>query len=58
MGDTIRKLSGLAPRALALTHGPSYAGDCAAALRALADDYGQKGSPAKLEHELEFAPVR
>jgi flavorubredoxin len=38
-GDTIRKLAALTPRTLALMHGPSFAGDCAGALRALADDY-------------------
>jgi len=38
MGSTIRSLSELAPRTLALMHGPSFTGDCAAALRALADD--------------------
>ena len=42
MGDTIRKLSGLAPRTLALMHGPSYSGDGAAALRALAKDYDRR----------------
>jgi flavorubredoxin len=39
MGATIRQLAGLQPRTLALMHGPSFAGDGAAALRALADDY-------------------
>jgi flavorubredoxin len=39
MGATIRRLADLAPRRLALMHGPSFAGDGAAALRALADDY-------------------
>jgi flavorubredoxin len=39
MGSTIRSLAGLAPRTLALMHGPSHAGDGAAALRALADSY-------------------
>jgi flavorubredoxin len=38
MGATIRRLAGLSPRTLALMHGPSFAGDGAAALRALADD--------------------
>src|SRR5690242_5534828 len=37
MGPTIRSLAALAPRTLALMHGPSFAGDGAAALRALAD---------------------
>jgi flavorubredoxin len=39
MGATIRGLSKLAPRTLALMHGPSFTGDGAAALRALADEY-------------------
>jgi flavorubredoxin len=39
MGATIRKLADLSPRTLALMHGPSYAGDGAAALRVLADQY-------------------
>jgi flavorubredoxin len=38
-GSTIRKLAGLGPRTLALMHGPSFAGDGAAALNALAADY-------------------
>ncbi len=42
MGATIRRLAGLAPRTLALMHGPSYAGDGAAALHALADDYDRR----------------
>jgi flavorubredoxin len=44
MGATIRGLSDLAPGTLALMHGPSFTGDCAAALRALADDYDRRGS--------------
>ena len=39
MGTTIRKLAELAPRTLALMHGPSFTGDGAAALRALAASY-------------------
>jgi flavorubredoxin len=39
MGPTIRGLARLAPRTLALMHGPSFVGDGAAALHALADDY-------------------
>jgi flavorubredoxin len=39
MGTTIRALADLAPRTLAVMHGSSYAGDGAAALRALADEY-------------------
>ena len=44
MGTTIRGLARLAPRTLALMHGPSFAGDGAAALRALADDYDRRVS--------------
>jgi len=42
MGATVRGLSKLAPRTLALMHGPSFAGDGAAALCALADDYDRR----------------
>ena len=42
MGDNIRALAALAPRTLALMHGSSYAGDGAAALRALAEDYDRR----------------
>lgn len=42
MGSTIRSLSELAPRTLALMHGPSYSGNGAAALRALADSYDER----------------
>lgn len=42
MGATIRRLAGLKPRTLALMHGPSFAGDCAAALIALGDDYDRR----------------
>ncbi len=41
-GRTIRRLATLAPRMLALMHGPAFAGDGAAALRALADDYDRR----------------
>jgi hypothetical protein len=44
MGQTIRCLSLLAPRTLALMHGPSFTGDGAAALRDLADDYDRRVS--------------
>jgi len=44
MGATIRALAKLAPRTLALMHGPSFSGDGAAALRALADDYDRRVS--------------
>ena len=36
---TIRRLAELAPTTIAVMHGSSFAGDGAAALRALADDY-------------------
>jgi flavorubredoxin len=42
MGATIRRLGELAPRTLALMHGPSFNGDAATALGALADDYDRR----------------
>ena len=42
MGSTLRELAKLAPRTLALMHGPSFSGDGGAALRALADDYDRR----------------
>jgi flavorubredoxin len=42
MGATIRRLAELSPRTLALMHGPTFAGDGAAALRALADNYDHR----------------
>ena len=42
MGATIRRLAPLAPKTLALMHGPAFAGDCTAALEALADDYDRR----------------
>jgi flavorubredoxin len=39
---TLRRLAGLAPRTIALMHGPSFKGDGAAALNALADHYTGK----------------
>jgi flavorubredoxin len=42
MGATIRRLADLAPRTLALMHGPSFNGDAAAALHALGDDYDRR----------------
>jgi flavorubredoxin len=42
MGTTIRGLAKLAPRTLALMHGPSFQGDGGAALCALADDYDRR----------------
>jgi hypothetical protein len=44
MRATIRGLSNLAPRTLAIMHGPSFTGDGAGALRALADDYDRRVS--------------
>jgi len=42
MGATIRRLAALNPRTLALMHGPSFAGDGATALNALADEYDRR----------------
>ncbi len=42
MGKTIRELAKLRPGTLALMHGPSFTGDGAGALRALADDYDRR----------------
>ncbi len=39
---TLRRLATLAPRMLALMHGPAYTGDGATALNALADDYERR----------------
>ncbi len=39
---TVRKLADLAPRTLALMHGPSFAGDACGALRSLADWYDER----------------
>jgi flavorubredoxin len=41
-GPTIRRLAALAPRTLGIMHGASFAGDGAAALEALADDYDRR----------------
>jgi flavorubredoxin len=46
MGRQIRGLAGLSPRKLALMHGPSWEGDGAAALSALADFYDRRRHPA------------
>jgi len=48
MGATIRALAKVSPKTLALMHGPSFSGDGAAALRALADDYDRRIQAAKL----------
>jgi flavorubredoxin len=42
MGTNIRRLAALNPRRLALMHGPSFEGDCVAALNALATDYDRR----------------
>jgi flavorubredoxin len=42
MGERIRTLAQLEPRTLALMHGPSFNGDSAGALRALAEDYDRR----------------
>ncbi len=46
MGGVIHSLAGLAPKRLALMHGPSFAGDGAAALTALAEDYDRRARAA------------
>jgi flavorubredoxin len=48
MGTTIRKLAALSPKLLALMHGPSFAGDGATALRALAADYDRRAAARPL----------
>ena len=45
MGATIRALAKVSPRTLALMHGPSFSGDGAAALHALADEYDRRIQP-------------
>ncbi|MDX2204140.1 MAG: MBL fold metallo-hydrolase [Hyphomicrobiaceae bacterium] len=49
MGATLRSLARLEPRTLALMHGPSFSGDGAAALRALADAYNRRAPSPSLE---------
>jgi hypothetical protein len=49
MGATLRRLSALEPRTLALMHGPSFAGDGGGALRALAEDYDRRVKGALAE---------
>jgi flavorubredoxin len=43
---TIRSLAALAPSALAIMHGPTYTGDCPAALRDIADYYEARHAAA------------
>jgi flavorubredoxin len=50
MGSTLRSLAKTAPKTLALMHGPSFAGDGAAALLALADDYDRRMRAAMPAH--------
>ncbi|HWV52882.1 MBL fold metallo-hydrolase [Pseudorhodoplanes sp.] len=50
MGATIRSLAKTAPKTLALMHGPSFSGDGAAALHALADDYDRRLRAAMTTH--------
>jgi flavorubredoxin len=52
MGSAIRRLAPLKPKTLALMHGPSFQGDGAAALNALADDYERRAGErwAELTH--------
>jgi flavorubredoxin len=50
MGATLRNLAGLSPRTLALMHGPSFSGDGAAALNALAGEYDRRLRAAKPPH--------
>jgi flavorubredoxin len=52
MGATLRKLAELKPRTLALMHGPSFMGDAAAALGALADDYDRRVRSEWIEARL------
>jgi flavorubredoxin len=49
MGTTIRRLAKLAPHTLALMHGPSFTGDSASALRALADNYDRRVRTALID---------
>ena len=49
MGVTIRNLAKLAPKTLALMHGPSFAGDGKAALNALADFYENRTASRRLQ---------
>jgi len=56
MGATLRQLAELKPRTLALMHGPSFTGDCVAALRALADDYDRRARAKFREFGLIDSP--
>lgn len=50
MGATIRRLAPLAPKTLALMHGPAFAGDAVGALEALADDYDRRTATWREQH--------
>jgi flavorubredoxin len=52
MGGAIRALAKLNPKRLALMHGPSFEGNGAAALSALADEYDRRASRRWLETGL------
>jgi len=39
---TVRRLAALKPQTLAIMQGPSFCGDCAAALEGLAQDYERR----------------
>jgi flavorubredoxin len=55
MGSTIRALAKLGPRTLALMHGPSFQGDAAAALHALADEYDRRTAERRVAIGLQAA---
>lgn len=55
MGVTLRRLASLAPKRLALMHGPSHEGDGSAALLSLADDYDRRVSDALREQPHQAA---
>ncbi len=57
MGATIRGLAKLAPRTLALMHGPSFTGDGAAALRALANEYDRRVDTALIDAGIVASPA-
>lgn len=52
MGGALRRLANLSPKRLALMHGPSFEGNGAAALSALADEYERRASRRWLETGL------
>jgi len=52
MGTTIRRLAKLAPRTLALMHGPSFTGDGTTALCALADNYDHRVRMALIDAKI------